>query len=76
MDDSPKLNLCIILLTVIFALMLPVFRDVDEHNMDVYDRLHGISDGSRTRGVFGTIYDSEGNVDTWATFTDHNSYWR
>ena len=76
MDDSLKLNFCILILTVIFALLIPSLRDVDEHNMDAYDRFHGISGGGRTRGIFGTIYDSEGNVDTWAVFTDHNPYWK
>jgi hypothetical protein len=75
MDDSLKLNICILILTVIFAFLISSLRQVDENNMDAYDRLVGISGDGRTRGIFGTIYDSEGNVDTWATFTDHNSYW-
>ena len=76
MDDSHKLNVGILLITLLFALLLPLIRNVDDNNMDAYDRLHGISDDGRTRGVFGTIYYSDGQVDTWATFTDHNPYWK
>ena len=70
-----KETCCIILLTVIFAIFLSYVRNVDENNMDSYDRYYGISGEGRTRGVLGTIYDAEGNVDTWRTFTNMNPYW-
>jgi len=68
-------NLCILLMTVVLALLLSYIRDVDENNMDSYDRYYGIAGGGRTRGVFGTIYDADGNVDTWRTFTTMNPHW-
>jgi len=73
------LRICLLLIGVLIivpgAFLILSLRDIDENNMDSYDRFYGISDDGRTRGVFGTIYDSEGNVDTWATFTDHNPHW-
>jgi len=68
-------TLNILILTILFAIILSYIRDVDENNMDSYDRYYGIAGDGRTRGVFGTIYDAEGNVDTWNTFTNHNPYW-
>jgi hypothetical protein len=68
-------SFCITILTVIFAIFLSYIRGVDENNMDSYDRYYGIAGGGRTRGVFGTIYDAEGNVETWRTFTNMNPYW-
>jgi len=66
---------CITILTVIFAVFLSYIRDVDENNMDSYDRYYGISGEGRTRGFFGTIYDEDGTVDTWRTFTNMNPHW-
>ena len=68
-------NFCIAILTVIFAIFLSYIRDVDENNMDSYDRYYGIAGGGRTRGIFGTIYDAGGNVDLWRTFTNMNPHW-
>jgi hypothetical protein len=50
-------------------------RNIDESNMDSYDRYYGVADEGRTRGIFGTIYDSDGKVDAWKTLTDTNPYW-
>ena len=68
-------SFCIIILTVVFAIFLSYIRDVDENNMDSYDRYYGIAGEGRTRGIFGTIYDAEGNVETWRTFICMNPYW-
>ena len=68
-------TLNILILTILFAIFLSYIRDVDENNMDSYDRYYGIAGDGRTRGVFGTIYDAEGNVDRWNTFINHNPYW-
>ena len=64
-----------LIVVLLFAFLILSLRNIDEHNMDSYDRFYGISDDGRTRGVFGTIYDSKGQVDAWATFTDHNPHW-
>ena len=65
---------CIIFMTLMFAIFLSYIRDLDENNMDSYDRRYGNAGEGRTRGALGTIYDSEGNIDYWRTFTDHNPY--
>ena len=60
---------------ILFTIFISKMRDVDEHNMDSYDRYWGAAGEGRTRGAFGTIYDAEGNIDTWRTFTDINPVW-
>jgi hypothetical protein len=68
-------NLCILLMTVVYAIFLSYMRAVDENNMDSYDRYYEVAGEGRTRGILGTIYDAEGNVDTWRTFTNMNPHW-
>jgi hypothetical protein len=69
-------NFCILLMTVVYAIFLSYMRAVDENNMDSYDRYYGVAGEGRTRGVIlGTIYDAEGNVDLWRTFTNMNPHW-
>ena len=64
-----------LIVVLLFAFLILSLREIDDRNMDSYDRFYGISGDGRTRGVLGTIYDSKGQVDAWATFTDHNPYW-
>jgi len=66
---------CILILSLVYVTLLLYIRDIDEDNMDSYDRYHGIAGEGRTRGVLGTIYDAEGHVDVWRTITNHNPYW-
>jgi len=68
-------SLCGVIVIIVFAFLLSYMRGVDEDNMDSYDRYYGVAEEGRTRGMFGTIYDAEGHVDTWATLTDPNPYW-
>ena len=65
-----KTILCFLMNT--FILFYILFREIDEHNMDAYDKVYGIADGGRTRGIFGTIYNSEGEYDFWANMKDTN----
>ncbi len=46
---------------------------LDAANLDSYDR-STLPPGS-SRGVFGTIYKPDGNVDYLATFTDTNPWY-
>ena len=68
-------SLCGVIVIIVFAFLLSYMRGVDDVNMDSYDRYYGVADGGRTRGMFGTIYDAKGHVDTWATLSDPNPYW-
>jgi hypothetical protein len=68
-------TLCGTIVIIVFAVFLSYMRDVDKDNMDSYDRYYGVADEGRSRGMFGTIYDAEGNVDTWRTLSDPNPFW-
>ena len=43
--------------------------------MDDYDRYFGIADDGRTRGMFGTIYKTDGSVDILMNLYDMNPFW-
>jgi len=47
----------------------------DEHYMDDYDKYQGIADEGRTRGMFGTIYNSDGTYSFWYNLIDTNPIW-
>jgi len=68
-------TLCGTIVIIVFAVFLSYMRSIDKDNMDSYDRYYGVADEGRSRGMFGTIYDAEGNVDTWATLSDPNPFW-
>jgi len=50
-------------------------RSVDENGMDSYDREYGIAIEGRTRGLFGTIYESDGSYNIWTNVLDTNPWW-
>ena len=52
-----------------------MFRDVDENNLDGYDRLWGYDKKGYSRGAFGIIYDEDGKYDFWENLLDTNPYW-
>ena len=56
---------------IIFSL-----RNIDENNMDSYDRSSlGHAGEGRYRGVTGTIYDKDGEIEVWMTLRDTNPFW-
>ena len=59
------------LLTIIFGIIK--LMDVDEQGLNSHDRFW-LPEGS-SRGVFGTIYDENGNVDPIANLFDTNNPW-
>jgi len=62
---------CIFIVCLIFWM----FRDVDENNLDGYDRLWGYDKKGYSRGAFGIIYDEDGKYDFWENLLDTNPYW-
>ena len=70
--DKEFLIACI--LTALLSILIACINDVDEYGMDSYDRQFGHAGDKRTRGIFGTIYDSNGNTDVWRTLFDPNPF--
>ena len=68
-------DMCQFVCIFIVCLIFWMFRDVDENNLDGYDRFWGYGDKGYSRGVFGIIYDENGNYDFWENLLDTNPYW-
>lgn len=58
---------------VIFLFIILIkARGIDENNLDNYDREWQGWESGTSRGIFGGVYDSNGDFDFWKTFTDTN----
>lgn len=77
-DISMKESICVLIMTMICSMICSIFilliRDVDENNMDSYDREYGHAGEGRTRDIFGTIYNKDGSVSILRTLLDGNPY--
>ena len=67
--------MCQFICVFVACLILFMFRDVDENNLDGYDRLWGYDKKGYSRGAFGIIYDENGKYDFWENLLDTNPYW-
>ena len=73
MKDYIFFTLCALeVLRNVVTFCYTLFRDVDKNRMDDYDRIWGIAGEGRTRGFFGTIYNSKGEYDFWENIKDTN----
>ena len=68
-------DMCQFVCIFIVCLIFWMFRDVDENNLDGYDRLWGYDKKGYSRGAFGIIYDEDGKYDFWENLLDTNPYW-
>lgn len=68
-------DMCQLVCVFIICLILLMFRNVDENNLDDYDRFWGYGDKGYSRDAFGIIYDEDGNYDFWENLLDTNPYW-
>jgi hypothetical protein len=67
--------MCQLVCIFIICLISLIFRNVDENNLDDYDRFWGCGDKGYSRDALGIIYDEDGNYDFWENLLDTNPYW-
>ena len=66
---------CMFICVSVFCLILLMCRDIDENNLDRYDRYWAYEEKEYSRGITGIIYDKYGNIDFWANLLDTNPAW-